>query len=71
MRFENGILSLGSNDSDFKTELSQSKLAFKENDTEIAWISNKQLHIKEAVVEERINIDPFIIEVDSNGLTIK
>lgn len=71
MRFENGILSLGSNSSDFSTELSQSKLAFKENDTEIAWISNKQLHIKEAVVEERINIDPFIIEVDSNGLTIK
>lgn len=71
LRFEDGILSLGSNDSDFKTELSQSKLAFKENNTEVAWISNEQLHIKETVIEERINISPFIIEVDSNGFTIK
>lgn len=72
MRFdENGELSLGSSDSDFQSVLSKDKLAFKQSKTEVAWISNKQLHIKEAVIEERIIMDPFILEIDENGFVIR
>lgn len=70
-RYSNGVLVLGESDSPFSVRLSTSELGFYENDTKIAYLSNQQLHISQAVVMDKINIGNYTIESDDDkGLII-
>ena len=71
-RFENGILELGSSDSPFAVKLSQTELGFYQNGTRIAYLSNQQLNISQAVVMQQINLGPYQIVYDEDyGLLIR
>lgn len=70
-RYQNGVLELGSSNSPFAVKLSQTELGFYQNGTRIAYLSNQQLNISQAVVLQRIDIGPFKIEyISSTGLVI-
>ena len=48
-----------------------SELGFYENDSKIAFLSNQQLHIAQAVVVDKLQVGDFTIESDINkGLII-
>ena len=65
-RFIDGTLILGASDSPFSVRLSNDELGFYENDSKIAYLSNQQLHIAQAVVMDKIQIGNYIIESDPN-----
>ena len=70
-RYSNGVLILGESDSPFSVRLSTTELGFYENDNKIAYLSNQQLHISQAVVMDKINIGNYTIESDDDkGLII-
>ena len=70
-RYSNGVLVLGESDSPFSVRLSATELGFYENDNKIAYLSNQQLHISQAVVMDKINVGNYTIESDDNkGLII-
>lgn len=70
-RYSNGVLVLGESDSPFSVRLSTTELGFYENDNKIAYLSNQQLHISQAVVMDKINVGNYTIESDDNkGLII-
>lgn len=71
-RFQDGILSLGASNSPFSVKLSNTELGFYQNGTRIAYLSNQQLNITQAVVMQKINIGTFIIDYDAvTGLSIR
>lgn len=70
-KFEEGILKLGSSNSPFDVRLSNMELGFYENDKKIAYLSNQQLNISQAVVMKQINLGTFQIIYDEDlGLLI-
>ena len=70
-KFEEGILKLGSSNSPFDVRLSNTELGFYENDKRIAYLSNQQLNISQAVVMKQINLGTFQIIYDEDlGLLI-
>lgn len=70
-RYSNGVLVLGESDSPFSVRLSTTELGFYENDNKIAYLSNQQLHISQAVVMDKINVGNYTIESDDDkGLII-
>lgn len=70
-RFIDGTLILGASDSPFSVRLSNDELGFYENDSKIAFLSNQQLHIAQAVVVDKLQVGDFTIESDINkGLII-
>ena len=70
-RFIDGTLILGASDSPFSVRLSNDELGFYENDSKIAFLSNQQLHIAQAVVVDKLQVGDFTIESDTNkGLLI-
>lgn len=79
MRFAGGILELGESNSQFKALLSNTKLAFTGADgREVAWISNNQLYINNAIINGSLTIRydedattvwrQFIRRVNENGV---
>lgn len=56
VRFDEDGLELGKSDSKIKAELSNDKLAFTQDDVEVAYISDHKLFIQEANVVNRIAI---------------
>lgn len=70
-KFESGVLKLGSSNSPFDVRLSNTELGFYENDKRIAYLSNQQLNISQAVVMKQINLGAFQIIYDEElGLLI-
>lgn len=70
-KFESGVLKLGSSNSPFDVRLSNTELGFYENDKRIAYLSNQQLNISQAVVMKQINLGTFQIIYDEElGLLI-
>lgn len=52
LSYENGTLTLGENNSNFKAQLTNQELAFTGSDGQkAAWISNTQMNIEEAVIQ--------------------
>jgi hypothetical protein len=52
LSYENGTLTLGESDSNFKAQLTNQELAFTGSDGQkAAWISNTQMNIEEAVIQ--------------------
>lgn len=68
-----GVLTLGKNGSDggdaspFKTELSNEKISFKQDGTEIAYMSGNVLHISDAEIMTTLRIGNFIFVPRTNG----
>lgn len=70
-RFEDGVLELGESNSTCKVRLSTKELGFYDSNTKVAWVSNNQLHINEAVIMNRIILGEFVFEyVEGLGLLI-
>lgn len=70
-RFQNGILELGASNSPFAVKLSNTELGFYQNDMRIAYLSNQQLNISQAVVMKQINLGIYQIVYDEQyGLLI-
>ena len=67
IRFVNGIIVLGELGNQITAELSNTKLAFKSNGVEIAYISNDKLYIKTAEIIESLIIGNFGFVPKSNG----
>lgn len=77
IRFKGALMELGKLGNDFTAELSNEKLAFKQNGVEIAYISNNKLYITDAEVSEHLAMGKsdrgyYDLYVRSNGhLTLK
>lgn len=71
-RFQNGIIELGASNSPFAVKISPTELGFYQNGIRIAYLSNQQLNISQAVVMKQIDLQPFQIITDATlGLIIK
>lgn len=64
-RFQDGILELGANNSPFAVKLSNTELGFYQNGIRIAYLSNQQLNISQAVVMQQINLGTFQLVFDA------
>ena len=49
-------MELGRSDSPFKTQLTNEKLSFTENDEEVAYISNNSMYITQARVTNTLSV---------------
>lgn len=63
---ENG-LTLGASGSNFKTNITNDRLAFTDGTATVAYLSNKQLYIDSAVIESKMQIGKFFISKRDNG----
>lgn len=71
-RFQNGVIELGASNSPFAVKISPTELGFYQNGIRIAYLSNQQLNISQAVVMRQIDLQPFQIITDATlGLVIK
>ena len=64
-RFQGGILELGASNSPFAVKLSNTELGFYQNGIRIAYLSNQQLNISQAVVMQQINLGTFQLVFDA------
>ena len=62
-----GVLELGDSQNDFIAQLTNEKLAFLQSGTEIAWLSNSQLHIKDAEIIDSLKVGNYKWLTDSTG----
>lgn len=62
-------LELGKSDSAFKAKLDNEKLAFTEDDEEIAYISNKKLYITDTEITNSLRLGNYIFTPRKNGNT--
>ena len=60
-RFVDGVLELGASNSPFAVKLSNTELGFYQNGVRIAYLSNQQLNISQAVVMQKIQFPDFEI----------
>ena len=60
-------IELGSSGSDFKVEITNTEINFKEGTDTPAYINNQALNIKKAVVEEELQYGDFVWSVRDNG----
>ena len=67
IRFVNGVIILGEEGNPFSVELSNTRLSFKQDGTEIAYVSNNQLYITNAEVLTNIKIGNFEFKPRNNG----
>lgn len=63
---ENG-LTLGATSSEFKTVIDNQRLAFKQGDTVVAYMSNNQLYIPNAVIENTMILGNFFFAPHADG----
>lgn len=61
LTFDTNGLSIQDNGSDFKTLMKSNRLSFYQGDVEVAYISNNQLCISNAQIENNITVDGRII----------
>lgn len=54
----------------FQSVFTASKLSFYQDDKEVAWLSNNQLYISQAVVLETFQIGALLATVDANGIAL-
>jgi phage minor structural protein len=71
IRFDENGMEIGKTNSPFKATLSNEKLAFTENDSEVAYISNKKMHITDAEVKNSLTVGSsnysYRWNLESNG----
>jgi len=71
MQFTEDGLILGNSESSFKTQLTETELAFLDGDDKVAYISNKTMNITSAQVEDRFILGNYLYEKTANGLNVK
>ena len=69
MEFTDSGLELGKSNSKFKTVLTNEKLSFQQDGTDVAYISNKEMNITDASVTNQLKIGKFAFVPRSNGNT--
>lgn len=62
-----GTLTIGSSQNDFTSAFSSTKLAFKEHDHEVAYISNQELHIIRAIFENLLSVGNLQFKVSGSN----
>jgi len=67
IRFKGALIELGRVGNDFTAELSNTELAFLQNGTKIAYISNNKLYITDAEVQNKLVIVIFAFIPRDNG----
>lgn len=67
MQFDEDGLTLGALTSSFKTVIDNQRLAFKEGDTVVSYISNSQLYITDAVINNTLILGNFFFSPRSDG----
>ena len=72
IRFKNGNIILGAIDNALSLELSNNKISFKQDDKEVAYITNNQLYITDAVFLNKVYIGNWgFVPQASGNLTFK
>lgn len=67
LRWNGGDLELGNSVQPFRCRLSNTELAFYQNEDKVAWISNKELYILKAIIAQSIGCGNFLF-VDEGDL---
>ena len=67
IRWNGGDLELGNSVQPFRCKLSNTELAFYQNNDKVAWISNKELYILKAIIAQSIGCGNFLF-VDEGDL---
>lgn len=67
VRFIDGALELGNNESPISLKIENDMLAFYQNDTKIAYISNNKLYITDGFFTNSLRIDSFGFFKEDNG----
>jgi hypothetical protein len=67
IRFVNGIIILGEEGNPLTAELSNNKLSFKQNGSEVAYVSNNKLYITNSEILTNLVIGNFGFIPRSNG----
>ena len=67
LRWNGGDLELGNSIQPFRCKLSNTELAFYQNEDKVAWISNKELYILKAIIAQSIGCGNFLF-VDEGDL---
>lgn len=71
-RFNGATLELGASNSKFKAMLTNSELAFYQDGTKVAWVSNNELHQLKALIEKSLTIDIWQWEsISGVGLVLR
>ena len=60
LRWNGGDLELGNSIQPFRCKLSNTELAFYQNEDKVAWISNKELYILKAIIAQSIGCGNFM-----------
>lgn len=67
LRWNGGDLELGNSIQPFRCKLSNTELAFYQNEDKVAWISNKELYILKAIIAQSIGCGNFMF-IDEGDL---
>lgn len=67
IRWNGGDLELGNSVQPFRCKLSNTELAFYQNEDKVAWISNKELYILKAIIAQSIGCGKFLF-IDEGDL---
>lgn len=67
IRWNGGDLELGNSVQPFRCKLSNTELAFYQNEDKVAWISNKELYILKAIIAQSIGCGNFMF-IDEGDL---
>lgn len=67
IRFVNGRIQLGQSDSVFLLEITNSRISFLENNSEVAYISDSQLVITDANIKNSLSLGKFHFMPRTNG----
>lgn len=67
IRFSGAEITLGRSDSSFAAVLDNTELKFTENDEKVAYISNQKLNIKDANIEQNLQVQNFMWTQRASG----
>ena len=67
IRFNADGMELGKAGSKFKSKLTNEKLAFTQNDEEVAYISNNKMYITDAEIKNQLTLGSYAFVPRSNG----
>lgn len=60
-------IELGEGDSDFKLLITNTRIMFMEGSSVVAYVNNKSLHVKKAIIEEELQQGGFVWKTRANG----
>lgn len=67
IRFVDGVIIIGIEGNELEVRISNDRVSFRQNNVEVAYISNQQLYVTDAEVERQLRIGMFQFVPRSNG----